>query len=147
MIKLRTFILLPILLFACRPISGVPEDTVSDPNTDANGQSETDSPRLPTDAPPTETVLPPTWTPLPIEERAHLPESSNDSTGFGPSTQPSTPEPYDGPTFTYIVQRGDTLAEICNEYGVSISEVARINNLTDWDHIEVGQRILIPDEQ
>ena len=146
MLKQRMLILLPILLFACQSISSEPANTVPQSGGETNEPGEADSPRLATDAPPTATVLPPTWTPMPVEDRAHLPESSNDATGFGPGTQPLTPEPFDGPTFTYIVQRGDTLAEICDEYGVSIDEVVRINNITDWDHIEVGQRILIPDK-
>jgi LysM repeat protein len=51
---------------------------------------------------------------------------------------------YDGPSINYVVQRGDTLAEICNEYGVSISQVAQINHISDWDHIEVGQILVLP---
>ncbi len=82
---------------------------------------------------PTATILPPTWTPMPHEPTGHLPP------GVGSETIPIT-----GTRIVYTVQRGDTLAEICNRYGVSIAEVARINHIDDWDVIEVGQVLDIP---
>ncbi|MEJ2747002.1 MAG: LysM domain-containing protein [Anaerolineae bacterium] len=138
-------ILLPILLFACRPIgSNTPADTAPAENDNTNEGSASDIPRVATDLPPTATTLPPTWTPVPTGSGAHLSVNpgAND-TGFGPDGV-ATAVPYDGPTTTYTVKRGDTLAEICNKYGVSISEVAEINGITDWDHIEVGQVLILP---
>ncbi|MBQ8132755.1 MAG: LysM peptidoglycan-binding domain-containing protein [Bacilli bacterium] len=44
---------------------------------------------------------------------------------------------------TYTVKRGDTLYGISNQYGVSASELKRINNLTS-DVIQVGQVLQIP---
>lgn len=87
------------------------------------------SPRV--DAAPTATTLPPTWTPLPMEHAGHLQEGGGSVPIFETRVE-------------YVVQRGDTLAEICDQYGVSIAEVARINNISDWDHIEVGQVITLP---
>ncbi len=142
--KLRALILLPILLLACRPINvALPEGTAVPDNNDSDMSS--DSPRLTTDAPPTATTLPPTWTPLPIENNQFLPQTSNTTTDSGSAVVQETAVPsYDGPSMTYIVKRGDTLAEICIKYSVPITEVARINNITDWDHIEVGQTLIIP---
>ena len=88
-----------------------------------------DSPRA--DVPPTATVLPPTWTPIPMEHEGHLPA--------GPGGVPITETRVE-----YVVRRGDTLAQICNKYGVDIAEVARINNISDWDLIEVGQVLTLP---
>lgn len=147
MSKLRALILLPILLFACRPINGdLPEGTAVPDNNDSDISS--DSPRLATDAPPAATTLPPTWTPLPSEGIQHLPETSNTVTDSGSTVVQGTAVPsYDGPSTTYVVKRGDTLAEICIKYTVPITEVARINNIADWDHIEVGQVLIIPSEE
>ena len=144
MFKWRILILLPLLLFACRSVGGeqpvetaVPGDNVND--------IPADSPRLATDAPPTEPGLPPTWTPQPTESSPVLPQTSETSGDPDAAVEQGTAVPtYAGPSTTYVVKRGDTLAEICIALGASISEVARINNITDWDHIEVGQVLIIP---
>jgi LysM repeat protein len=147
MFKLRNLMLLPVLLFACRAIGGeqpvataVPADSVND--------MPSDSPRLATDAPPTEPGLPPTWTPQPTESSLVLPQTSETSGDPGTVVEEGTAVPsYAGPSTNYVVKRGDTLAEICIAFGASISEVARINNITDWDHIEVGQVLIIPSDE
>jgi hypothetical protein len=152
MYKLRSLILLPIFLFACGSLGG--ESPAATAVPDANNDAETTgSPRLSTDAPPTATTLPPTWTPLPDEGGATLPpavDTADDSAG-GTSTnggvvQETAVPAYDGPTVNYIVQRGDTLAEICIKYSVPITQVAQINNINDWDHIEVGQVLILPSD-
>ncbi len=44
----------------------------------------------------------------------------------------------------YTVQAGDNLFRIAQQYGVSLSELARINNITDPAQITVGQKLTIP---
>ena len=44
---------------------------------------------------------------------------------------------------TYTVKPGDTLWGISNQYGVSVTELARINNVTA-DKLRVGQVLTIP---
>ena len=44
---------------------------------------------------------------------------------------------------TYTVQRGDTLYGISKQFGVSVSEIKRLNNLTS-DAITVGDVLQIP---
>lgn len=41
----------------------------------------------------------------------------------------------------YDVQQGDTLSDISFEYGVSVSELARVNRIEDINYIQVGQRL------
>lgn len=41
----------------------------------------------------------------------------------------------------YDVQQGDTLSGISFEYGVSVSELARVNHIEDVNYIQVGQRL------
>lgn len=48
------------------------------------------------------------------------------------------------PARTYIVQQGDTLAEIAIQFEVTLEELARLNNITDINHIEAGQELTIP---
>lgn len=50
----------------------------------------------------------------------------------------------DDPYIRYIVKRGDTLSRISRTYNVTISELARTNNIKNINFIKVGQCILIP---
>jgi LysM repeat protein len=44
----------------------------------------------------------------------------------------------------YVVQRGDTLTHIASEYGISVSELAAANGISDPNRIIVGQQLAIP---
>ena len=44
----------------------------------------------------------------------------------------------------YTVKRGDTLSEIANEYGVTVSEIAGINGINNPNLIYIGQVLTIP---
>lgn len=56
----------------------------------------------------------------------------------------STAAAQDAPITIHVVQRGETLFRIAQQYGLSISELARVNSLSNPNSIEVGQRLLIP---
>ena len=49
-----------------------------------------------------------------------------------------------GLTAIHTVQSGESLFRIAQEYGVSLSELARINNLADPAQITIGQKLTIP---
>ncbi len=44
----------------------------------------------------------------------------------------------------HIVSKGETLWRICKNYGVSMSDVVKLNNISDPSDIEAGQRIYLP---
>ena len=44
---------------------------------------------------------------------------------------------------TYIVKKGDTLYGISNQYGVSVTELAELNNIKG-DNLQVGDTLIIP---
>ena len=44
----------------------------------------------------------------------------------------------------YTVRRGDTLGRIAKNYGVPVSTVMRMNNISDARKLRVGQKLLIP---
>lgn len=46
----------------------------------------------------------------------------------------------------YVVEKGDTVVGIAGQYGVSASELASANNLSNPDLIRVGQILVIPGE-
>jgi lipoprotein NlpD len=43
------------------------------------------------------------------------------------------------------VQKGDTLMSICRLYSADLQEVAELNDITETSHIQIGQKIFIPD--
>lgn len=47
-------------------------------------------------------------------------------------------------TLVYVVQPGDTLTRIAQRYGVSASDIAALNGLTNFNRIFVGQRLVVP---
>ena len=60
-------------------------------------------------------------------------------------TQPSPIPPT--PTLTvYVVQSGDTLGSIAEQFGVPVEDILRANGLTDPDVLDVGQTLVIPVE-
>lgn len=56
---------------------------------------------------------------------------------------------YAGPEFTliYVIQDGDTLSEIAEDYGISTAKLMEYNNLTSNSIIKVGQELLIPEKE
>lgn len=78
--------------------------------------------------------IPPTWTPQsPAVQATPAPVSGDD------------PEPSaSGDGDVYVVQVGDTLAEIAIRFGVDLNALADVNGIQNIDHIEVGQELLIP---
>jgi LysM repeat protein len=76
--------------------------------------------------------LPPTWTPI---------SGSGEAT---PVPAPDQPKGSDSSLQNYVVQAGDTLAAIAIQFGVTLDALAQINNITDQDHIEAGQELMIP---
>ena len=72
--------------------------------------------------------------PAPVEDRGGAPTRPMPSgTASASATEPGT----------YVVQRGDTLAKIALDHGVSWRDVARWNQLENPNVIEVGQVLRI----
>ncbi|MEA5619538.1 peptidoglycan DD-metalloendopeptidase family protein [Cronbergia sp. UHCC 0137] len=47
----------------------------------------------------------------------------------------------------YEVKPGDTLIAIANNHGISVSELVKVNNLTDPNQIKISQKLIIPTNQ
>jgi LysM repeat protein len=60
-----------------------------------------------------------------------------------------TPEPSETPTpegpITYVVEEGDSLASIADQFGVTIDQLIAANNLVDPNNIGVGSQLIVPD--
>lgn len=63
-----------------------------------------------------------------------------------PAAQPAPTAAGGGDTDaeTYIVRAGDTLATIAAQFGVNLDELQRVNNITNPNLLNVGQRLIIP---
>ncbi|MCB8946185.1 MAG: LysM peptidoglycan-binding domain-containing protein [Ardenticatenaceae bacterium] len=48
-----------------------------------------------------------------------------------------------GPT-QYTIQAGDTLTKIAGQFGVSVNDIMRANNMMDGNYIQPGQILIIP---
>lgn len=91
--------------------------------------AEEDTPALPTPTPQLLAVPP---TPLPTATPTPAP----------PEPTPA-PSPTQGP-IEYVVQAGDTLGAIAQEFGVSVTALAEFNEIANPNLISVGQHLLIP---
>jgi LysM repeat protein len=80
-------------------------------------------------------------TPVPTETPTPLPPSATPTITLTP--EPSlTPTP-EGP-LTYIVEEGDTLFSISQQFGVTMDVLITANNLANPDNIPVGTELIIP---
>ena len=95
---------------------------------EGEGETAVASDNVPRAEAPTPTMLPPTFTPAPMDHGGHLYLVGS----------------YSGTRIIHIVQPGETLAILCKRYGVSVEDLARINNIRNPNHIEVGDALTIP---
>ncbi|MAS35451.1 MAG: hypothetical protein CL610_15680 [Anaerolineaceae bacterium] len=59
-------------------------------------------------------------------------------------TNTSANESNDMSETTYIMQRGETLADVATRFGVTWPAIVQANNITDPNRVQAGQRIIIP---
>ncbi len=48
------------------------------------------------------------------------------------------------PAGLYVVQRGDTLSSLAEEFGTTVEEIMAANRLTDPNTLQAGQTLIIP---
>jgi LysM repeat protein len=85
---------------------------------------------------PTPTQTPsPTLSPTPSPTPQVIPDTT-------PAATPLTPTPTPQPT--YVVQEGDTLAAIAEQFGTTVEELQAANGIDDPNTINIGQVLVIP---
>src|SRR5262249_18470270 len=63
----------------------------------------------------------------------------------GGVTATPTPATPSGTTTTiHVVQKGETLFSIAQQYGTTVDAIAEANGITDVTRIDVGQRLIVP---
>jgi murein DD-endopeptidase MepM/ murein hydrolase activator NlpD len=75
--------------------------------------------------------------------RAQLASAGDGNDGDRPGVTESPDQ--EGAMSTYTVQRGDTLSKIARQFGTTVLEIVRLNQIPDPDRIRVGQELKIPD--
>lgn len=131
------------------------EGTISETQADSTplveGQGITAIESVPTPEPQTEPVAEPQLTPVP--EMTPMPELTPVPVITPAPTQAPTPEPpiasvqSEKVQNTYIIRSGDTLIGISNSlYGSEsyVKEICKLNNISNPDNIQIGQKILLP---
>ncbi|MCG8346716.1 MAG: LysM peptidoglycan-binding domain-containing protein [Chloroflexales bacterium] len=142
-------LLLPVRTIADSPAP--PEATPVDGNATASPATTDPSPAsspiidiTPTSPAPeaTATPEPPTATPEPPTATPEPPTATPEPPTATPEPPPAEPE---GPR-RYVVQPGDTLRGIAEQFGVSVQAILDANNLTpeEGDSLRVGQELIIP---
>lgn len=76
---------------------------------------------------------------LKAEQPAEEAGSGEGSSGSGDSAVADS-----GELAVHVVQPGETLSEIAQQYDVTSDDIARINNLTNRNQLRVGQSLTIP---
>lgn len=86
-------------------------------------------------------------TPPVVENPENVVETTpTEETDKNPDTA-TKEEPTSIPTadyITYTVKSGDTLSGIANEYDMTSTELAKYNDITDPESLQIGQKIKIP---
>lgn len=76
-------------------------------------------------------------------------EQSPTSAASGPAYTPTPDPPHNLPairtrTEEYVVQAGDSLGRIAQEYGISLEQLIQDNNITNPNLLEPGQVLIVP---
>lgn len=127
--------------------SGGGSEAGSAPEAQQNPAASTGTPAAPSGAQPTSTRAQPTVvTPASVQPTT-APES--EVAAPVPTDEPAAEEeeeasaPPEG-SETYVVEDGDTLWAIADDYGVTVDEIVSANELESEDDIQVGDELAIP---
>ena len=76
-------------------------------------------------------------------------QATSDSSVVPPAATTTTtattqPAPAMESAGTYVVEAGDTLSVIAEQFGVSTAALSEANNITDINNIQPGQELIIP---
>ncbi len=67
--------------------------------------------------------------------------------GTSPSPTPTATATATPAPVTYTIRSGDTLTRIAQQFGVTVEALQKANNITDPAGLEVGQELVIPQEE
>jgi LysM repeat protein len=103
----------------------------------------TPSPSVPPSPPATAAVRPePSAAPSPTV--APSPVATPAPTAVSTPVPTALPTPTPAPQQTYVVQEGDTLAAIAQQFGTTVEALQSANGISDPNEILIGQVLVIP---
>lgn len=91
---------------------------------------------------PTETPMPPTI----ATERVVATPVENEIEPEAAVLAPEVKKWTTGKTTTYVIGKGDSLSKIAARYGVTVAEIMTLNNMSNPDKIQSGQKLVLPGE-
>jgi LysM repeat protein len=135
-----------LVLVACERTIPTPDEPVVDVLPPVDPITEEDPFALPDRDPAPTDGYPP-----PEEDVDLLPRDDEPPVEEEPASEPeepeeAEPEPVLQPGGTYTVQAGDTLFSIAQRYGITVEALARANNITNVNRLDIGQVLTIPAE-
>lgn len=149
-----SYLLLFLLIFsfvlvACERT--VPRDDVEEPPQDrVQLEPPQEIPIDPIDpAPPVENGYPPPSDTEPPTDEPAPPDEPDEPQEAEPVDEPEEADQPGTPTetpSTYTVQAGDTLFRIAQRFGTTVEALARANNITNVNRLDVGTVLTIPGE-
>lgn len=86
----------------------------------------------------------PSLPPLPTVSPSPTPASTPTPAPTPAATDTPTPAATAAPVRTHVVQEGDTLAEIAQQFGSTVSAIQAANDIEDPNEIIIGQTLVIP---
>lgn len=151
--KITPSLWLAALLISCAPAAGAPVVFPTyDPFVEANGSAQAPNSNI---TPATPTVVPtqtPSATPTRPPTPTRVPLNISPLIGIQSQLMEYSPTPDAARTLPtprqdteqHIVQPGDTLGSIAEQYNVSLQSLMEANNISDPDTLEVGTTLVIP---
>ncbi|MEM9565896.1 MAG: LysM domain-containing protein [Actinomycetota bacterium] len=79
-----------------------------------------------------------------VSEQTVVPPSSTTLPPVTETTTTTAPPPPTAAAGTYVIQPGDTLSVIAEQFGVSVQAISEANQITDVNAIQPGQELIIP---
>ena len=77
-----------------------------------------------------------------LEEKAAEPSTGISSPPAAPLV--ATPLPMQPEPNVYAIERGDSLEKIAKSYGTTTAELQKLNNISDPNKVQIGQKIVLP---
>jgi LysM repeat protein len=135
---------LSLLLPAAAPAAEEPLPIEQQPTTSHQPPTAAPAPTTGSQTEPPTAAATAAPTALPPEEPTPAPTEPPPTAT--PTPEPPTPTPQPAAQRTYVVQRGDTLRDIAEQFNVSVQALLEANNLTveQADALRVGQELVIP---
>jgi hypothetical protein len=138
-VRRRTALVAALVVLALVGVMGA--GSITDLMSDFTAGGALDATNAPPSAPPLPSGPAPIESPTKTATETPTETATNSPSQAPASTSAPTPK---AKRITYVVVRGDSLLSIAARFGVTAKAIRAANNITDPNHIVVGQELVIP---